>query len=107
MNKKNSTDEINEENKVEFPSKLKKLFLFSGVIYTIIVIVLVIVSVFIPTKDNVDNEDSIKLRTFSTTKYCKIINGEFIKINTIAHFEDNLTLNKEFQNSVYYLTRVN
>jgi hypothetical protein len=53
------------------------------------------------------SEDVIKLRTISTTKYCKIVNGEFIKINTIEHFKDNFTPDAEFQKSVYYLTMVN
>ena len=49
------------------------------------------------------SEEVIKLRTVSTTKYCKIQNGEFIKINTIAHFDDDYVPDE----SVYYLTRVN
>ena len=53
------------------------------------------------------SESVIKLRTVSTTKYCKIINGEFIKINTIAHFEDNYVLGNDFHESVYSLTRTN
>jgi hypothetical protein len=49
------------------------------------------------------NENLIKLRTASTTKYCKIEGGEFIRMNTIAHFEDDCDL----EESVYYMTRVN
>ena len=53
------------------------------------------------------SEDIIKLRTVSTTKYCKIVNGEFIKMNTIAHFEDNYIQDSDLQKSVYYLTQAN
>lgn len=53
------------------------------------------------------SEDVIKLRTVSTTKYCKIVNGEFLKINTIEHYKDNFDMGTDFQESLYYLTRVN
>ena len=52
-------------------------------------------------------EDVIKFQTVSKTKYCKIVNGEFIKMKMIPHFKDNYTLRPKFHESIYYLTKAN